>query len=198
MTAWRTTISIAGLAAMVASFGMLQRAYGEDPPNDYQQRVARGAKAWAENCDRCHNMRAISELRAEEWKVAATHMRVRAGLPGQLAKDIIAFLTSSAGGGGGTRPAGTATVGGGAPDAAAGEAVFNGTCVACHGSNGAGAVPGVPNLRERLGKSDQTLINNVISGVQTGSMAMPPRGGNSNLTDADIANVIAFMKQKFK
>jgi mono/diheme cytochrome c family protein len=83
-------------------------------------------------------------------------------------------------------------------DAAAGQSVFNGTCVGCHGSNGAGALPGVPNLRQKLGKSDQALINNTISGVQTGPIAMPPRGGNPNLTNADIANVVAYMKQKFK
>lgn len=57
--------------------------------------MARGAKAWAETCNRCHNMRAPKELSDEEWDVSATHMRVRANLPGDVVRDIIAFLQAS-------------------------------------------------------------------------------------------------------
>ena len=212
MKAWQTPrLAAGGLVAMLGCFAVLQGAHAED----YQQQIARGAKAWAENCNRCHNMRAISELSPAEWKVSVMHMRVRAGLPGRMTRDILAFLTSSSGGGAvapgpaPVAPAGDATgaaaagqtadaAAGQTGDVAAGQSVFNGTCVGCHGSNGAGALPGVPNLRQKLGKSNQTLINNIISGVQTGPIAMPPRGGNPNLTNADIANVVAYMKQKFK
>jgi mono/diheme cytochrome c family protein len=228
MKAQRTTTKLGTgcfvAAMLLALFAVLPGAYAEDwehdehwesetwdhhvsEPSDYQQQIARGAKAWAENCSRCHNMRAISELKAEEWKVTVMHMRIRAGLPGHMARDIIAFLAGSTGGAGAPGYAAPVTAAGDstgdvaagqAGNAAAGQIVFNGTCVGCHGSNGAGAIPGVPNLRQRLGKSDQTLINNIISGIQTGAMAMPARGGNSNLTNADIANVVAYMKQKFR
>lgn len=57
--------------------------------------IARGAKAWAQTCNRCHNVRAPKELTDEEWDVSATHMRVRANLPGDMVKDIIAFLQAS-------------------------------------------------------------------------------------------------------
>ncbi len=57
--------------------------------------IARGAKAWAQNCGRCHNIRAPRELTDEEWEVSVTHMRVRDNLPGDLARDIIAFLKAS-------------------------------------------------------------------------------------------------------
>ena len=56
---------------------------------------ARGAKAWAENCGRCHNLRAPEELTDEDWDVTVTHMRVRGNLPGALARDIAAFLKAS-------------------------------------------------------------------------------------------------------
>lgn len=56
---------------------------------------ARGAQAWAENCGRCHNIRAASELTDEEWKVSVTHMRIRANIPGDVARDIITFLQAS-------------------------------------------------------------------------------------------------------
>ncbi len=57
--------------------------------------TARGAKAWAANCARCHNMRSPKELTDEEWAISVTHMRVRANLPGNVADDIIAFLKAS-------------------------------------------------------------------------------------------------------
>tara|TARA_R110002072_G_scaffold167618_1_gene321063 strand:+ start:39 stop:335 length:297 start_codon:yes stop_codon:yes gene_type:complete len=57
--------------------------------------MARGAKAWAQTCNRCHNIRAPKELTDEEWEVSTTHMRVRANLPGDIVRDIIAFLQAS-------------------------------------------------------------------------------------------------------
>ena len=57
--------------------------------------VARGAKAWANNCARCHSLRDPKELTDEDWAVSVTHMRVRANLPGDVARDIAAFLKAS-------------------------------------------------------------------------------------------------------
>lgn len=56
---------------------------------------ARGAKAWSDNCARCHNMRDPKELRDDQWRAAVAHMRVRAGLTGKEAKDILKFLQES-------------------------------------------------------------------------------------------------------
>jgi mono/diheme cytochrome c family protein len=56
---------------------------------------ARGAKAWADNCARCHNLRDPKELRDDQWKPVVTHMRIRAGLTGQEARDILLFLQGS-------------------------------------------------------------------------------------------------------
>lgn len=57
--------------------------------------VARGAKSWADNCVRCHNVRDPKELRDDQWITTSFHMRVRAGLTGQETRDIIAFLQMS-------------------------------------------------------------------------------------------------------
>lgn len=57
--------------------------------------LARGAKAWADNCARCHNMRDPREFRDDQWHVIVTHMRVRGGLTGQDARDILTFLQTS-------------------------------------------------------------------------------------------------------
>jgi cytochrome c5 len=56
---------------------------------------ARGAQGWANTCARCHNMRDPKELRDDQWRAAVAHMRVRAGLTGQEARDILAFLQGS-------------------------------------------------------------------------------------------------------
>lgn len=56
---------------------------------------ARGAKAWANNCTRCHNMRDPKELRDDQWRAAMMHMRVRAGLTAAETEDILKFLQGS-------------------------------------------------------------------------------------------------------
>ncbi len=57
--------------------------------------MTRGAELWAENCNRCHNMRDPKEFDDAKWKVIVTHMRVRAGLTGQDARDILSFIQAS-------------------------------------------------------------------------------------------------------
>jgi len=56
---------------------------------------ARGAKAWADTCARCHNMRDARSLRDDQWRAAVAHMRIRAGLTAQESADILAFLQGS-------------------------------------------------------------------------------------------------------
>ena len=57
--------------------------------------LARGAGLWTQNCARCHNMRDPKEFRDDLWKPIVTHMRIRAGLTGQDARDILVFLQAS-------------------------------------------------------------------------------------------------------
>ena len=87
-------------------------------------------------------------------------------------------------------------------DISHGKTVYEETCIACHGENGAGAVPGAPNFTDkngRLTKPDEVLIEHAVEGFQTpGSpMGMPELGGNPDLTDQDIADVIAYIRQAF-
>ncbi len=67
----------------------------DQPSKPDPAQIARGAKAWADNCARCHNLRSPKELTDEEWMVSVTHMRVRANIPGNISDDIIAFLKAS-------------------------------------------------------------------------------------------------------
>lgn len=60
-----------------------------------QQQIGRGAKAWSENCGRCHNIRDPKELKDYEWDVSVMHMRKIGNLPGEVARDIKAYLEAS-------------------------------------------------------------------------------------------------------
>lgn len=71
-------------------------AWGEQPEQDQDQMAfVRGAKAWADNCNRCHNMREPKEFRDDHWRPIVYHMRIRAGLSGQETRDILRFLQES-------------------------------------------------------------------------------------------------------
>lgn len=78
------------------------------------------------------------------------------------------------------------------------KAIYQGTCIACHGPAARGAIPGVPDLVKtgRLDKPTATLVANILSGVQTpGSpLAMPPKGGMPNLTPADAEGLVTYMR----
>ena len=87
-------------------------------------------------------------------------------------------------------------------DAEKGQSVYGSTCVACHGAKGKGTIPGVPDFTKKKGvltKTDHELFDNIKNGFQSpGSfMAMPPLGGNPDLTDQDVKDVIAYIRQKF-
>ena len=98
--------------------------------------------------------------------------------------------------------------GGGAPKAtpeqlAAGEKVFMTTCATCHGKD----AHGLPKLGKDLHANpfikqndDLELAAYVKAGrlagdpLNTTGVAMPPKGGNPALTDADIAIVVAYLR----
>ncbi len=86
------TVAAFSVAAL-ASFAAVAQESENQKPTPAQ--IARGAKAWAETCNHCHNLRDPKELTDEDWDVSVNHMRVRANLPAQLARDIKAFLKSS-------------------------------------------------------------------------------------------------------
>lgn len=72
-----------------------------------------------------------------------------------------------------------------------GEQIFKKTCVACHGSGVAGA-PIFKNHEQwapRIAEGLDTLVKHAIHGLG----AMPPRGGNSALTDDDIRHAVIYM-----
>lgn len=84
----------------------------------------------------------------------------------------------------------------------AGDKVFHETCVACHGENGKGAVPGAPDFTKKggaLAKPHSVLSQHIKNGFAPpgAPLAMPPKGGNPDLTDKDIEDVHAYLHHRF-
>lgn len=184
-------------AGLLASGGLVTTAQAADFPE--AGNFSDGSKVWADNCNRCHNMRGPKELRDDQWISTAFHMRLRAGLTGQETRDVITFLQAS----------NTKTVASGATQVAAviskgatGKGTYDKTCIACHGGDGKGAFPGTPDFSESdgaLSKTDDVLVDHIINGFQSpGSpMAMPPKGGNPNLSTTDVAAVLKYIRETF-
>jgi cytochrome c5 len=163
---------------------------------------ARGAQAWANNCARCHNARDPKDFRNDQWEVIMGHMRIQSGLTGQEARDVLTFLQGS-NAGPTPQPVRASAGGAGAVAGTSAKALYDGTCIACHGSDGKGTLPGVPDLSEpggRLAKPDSVLEKHILEGFQEpGSpMAMPAKGGNPSLTPQEVANLLTYMRATFK
>ena len=84
-----------------------------------------------------------------------------------------------------------------------GERVYSETCIACHGDNGKGAIPGIQDLTAADGlltKPDDELIESITEGfsMPRSPVAMPPMGGNPGLNRGDIVAVIAFLRVRFQ
>lgn len=83
-----------------------------------------------------------------------------------------------------------------------GKAVYEQACLACHGADGSGMMPGAPDFTEPRGvltKPDSELLRNMVAGIQSpGSpMAMPPKGGNPALTETELKEVLGYIRQAF-
>lgn len=83
-----------------------------------------------------------------------------------------------------------------------GREVYQGTCIACHGADGTGALPGVPDFTAKdspLGNPDEVLVERMMNGFQSSDspMAMPAKGGNPALTREDIEQVLRYMRKTF-
>lgn len=192
------TVGLLGFSIMVLGLGSSVSLASDFPEaGDF----VRGSKAWSENCMRCHSMRSPSDLRDDQWVTTVFHMRVRAGLTGQETRDILTFLQAS------NTPIGNSE---GAIEPVSkekvaqlsGENIFKNNCMACHGANGKGVLSGMPDFSDKTGqllKTDVELLNNIINGFQSpgSNMPMPPRGGNAQLSNDELAAALGYIRQEF-
>ena len=103
-----------------------------------------------------------------------------------------------------SRPPGATAPGASRGDAQAGQRVFASSCISCHGSDGRG----LPGLGKDLTTSafvaeltDDELVEFIKVGrdagdpLNTTGVAMPPKGGNPALTEQDLYDVVAYLRQ---
>ncbi len=81
-----------------------------------------------------------------------------------------------------------------------GRALYEKTCVRCHGADGTGVFAAVPDFTDRdgpLAQSDEVLHQHIKHGFRSPGafMVMPAKGGNAALDDADIADIIAYLRR---
>lgn len=75
-----------------------------------------------------------------------------------------------------------------------GEAIYNSTCAACHGSGAAGA----PKFGDagawsaRIAQGYDTIVKHALEGLR----AMPAKGGNPDLDDVEVARAVVYMSNK--
>ncbi len=76
-----------------------------------------------------------------------------------------------------------------------GEKIYNQSCKACHGTGVAGApkIGDSSAWQERIPKGMTTLIENSVQGFKGDQGYMPPKGGNSKLTEEEVAAAAAYM-----
>lgn len=83
-----------------------------------------------------------------------------------------------------------------------GQSIYSQTCIACHGANGKGMIPGVSDLTATdgpLAKEDTELATSIRDGLATpgAALSMPAKGGNPALSNEDIQAVLAYLRQTF-
>ena len=161
------------LGIVLVSSAMYVYAFGNALTG--QANLGHGADEWSNNCARCHNYRSPREFSANSWQPIMMHMRIQAGITGQEARNIYAFMSdqtvktqaSTNAASNNTlsvaavtdeirqrlalnNPSATTKQQTQMPSSSStglsGAAVYRQTCMACHGANGKGAIPGAPDF----------------------------------------------------
>ena len=83
-----------------------------------------------------------------------------------------------------------------------GDKIYHETCVACHGEDGRGAVPGAPNFLQKggpLSKPHAVMMKHIMNGFSEPGhdLSMPPKGGNPDLSAQDLKDVHAYLHRQF-
>lgn len=79
-----------------------------------------------------------------------------------------------------------------------GEQVYNAACMACHGSGVAGAPKfgDAGAWKARIAQGADTLHKHALEGFQGAAGFMPPKGGRTDLSDAEVMAAVDFMVAK--
>jgi mono/diheme cytochrome c family protein len=182
----RASLALAGLLILTALPWSIP-ASGDPNGGQLNGDPVRGAKFYSDNCGRCHNARAAVEHRDRDWSIVITHMRITAGLPGQQARDIYAFIRES-----NNPPRTTARVAPAAVEKLSGAQMLDRYgCRGCHTIRGAGGTI-APNLQGVFERREEEWIRVQIQRPQEHNprTVMPTFG----LTDDQVGAIIESLR----
>jgi cytochrome c5 len=82
----------------------------------------------------------------------------------------------------------------------AGEKTYKMACFACHGTGAAGSPKFGDKAawKDRIAKGMDTLHQHALKGFQGTSGVMPPKGGRTDLSDADVMAAVDYMVSNAK
>jgi cytochrome c5 len=85
----------------------------------------------------------------------------------------------------------TASPKAGRTEAGKGKSVYDASCMACHGSG----VAGSPKLGDKSAWAPRLKagLEALYGSALKGKAAMPPKGGNASLADADVKAAVDYM-----
>lgn len=87
--------------------------------------------------------------------------------------------------------------------AATGKNMYAENCQGCHAANGSGSMGWVPDLTDDMAwatMDEHELLNELKLGVRKSGqrMRMPAKGGNPDLSDKNLMEIIHYMRKAFK
>lgn len=138
-----------------------------------------------------------ADLTEDEIKRSVAYMANKAGAS-FVAPEVKGAAAPAAASAAAAAPASAAPA---APAAVSGKAVYEAACIACHGAG----VGGAPKLADkaawasRVTQGKDTLYKHALQGFQgKAMMAMPAKGGNASLPDADVKAAVDYMVDAVK
>ena len=83
-----------------------------------------------------------------------------------------------------------------------GKEKYQETCIACHGETGKGELPGIPDFTKKnsvLAQNNDKIFSSIVNGLERpcADMTMPAMGGNPDLSEQEVMDIITYMKDTF-
>ncbi len=132
---------------------------------------------------------------SDESEASASDAKAVAALVERIRPVAVVAIAGQEDPGAGETPAGQVVEVEPVAAALSGPQVYNAACVACHGAGVAGA----PKLGEadawadRIAQGRDTLVQHALQGYQGDAGYMPPKGGRTDLSDAEIMAAVDYM-----
>jgi hypothetical protein len=90
-------LTIAGISTYNLLSPTVYAGPGTAPEKPIAKSGLSGAELYAIHCNRCHPERYATEFTPGQWQTIMIHMRVRANLPADQAREILKYLQEDAG-----------------------------------------------------------------------------------------------------